>query len=71
MAKVIRSAAQSLAEASEGEDLEAAKNKLAYRLRSTVQAYAIQQKAVVVDSGTIISGEVRDITEEVINEVTR
>jgi Skp family chaperone for outer membrane proteins len=71
MVKVIRSAAQSLAEASEGEDLEAAKNKLAYRLRSTVQAYADKQRVVVVDASTILAGDAVDITEVIIKEVTR
>jgi hypothetical protein len=71
MAKVVRSAAHLLAEVSEGDDLEFAKDQLAKRLRSTVQAYAVKQQAVVVDSGTIIAGEAQDITEEVIKEVTR
>ena len=71
MAKVIRSAAQSLAEASEGDDLESAKYKLAQRLRSVVQAFAVKHRAVVVDVSTIIAGETRDITEDVIKEVTQ
>lgn len=71
MASVIRVAAQQLSEMSEGEGLETAKDKLAKRLRSTVQAYAIKYKTIVVDMTTIISGETRDITEEVIKEVTR
>lgn len=71
MVKVVRTAAQSLADASEGENLETAKDKLAKRLRSVVQAYALKHRAVVVDMSTIIAGETRDITEEVIKEVTR
>lgn len=71
MASVIRAAAQQLSEVSEGEGLETAKDKLAKRLRSVVQAYALKHRAVVVDMSTIISGETRDITEEVIKEVTR
>jgi len=71
MAKVIRSAAHSMAEASEGYDLESSKNKLAYRLRSTVQAYADKQRVVVVDTPTILAGDAVDITEVIIKEVTR
>lgn len=71
MASVIRVAAQQLSEMSEGEGLETEKDKLAKRLRSTVQAYALKHRAVVVDMSTIIAGETRDITEEVIKEVTR
>jgi hypothetical protein len=71
MASVIRAAAQQLSEVSEGEGLETAKDKLAKRLRSVVHAYALKHRAVVVDMSTIISGEIRDITEEVIKEVTR
>jgi hypothetical protein len=71
MASVIRVAALQLSEVSEGEGLETAKDKLAKRLRSTVQAYALKHRAVVVDMSTIIAGETRDITEEVIKEVTR
>ncbi len=71
MAKVVRSAAHLLAEVSEGDDLEFAKDKLAHRLRATVQAFALKHKAIVVDSGTIIAGVARDITEEVIKEVTQ
>ncbi len=71
MANVVRVAALQLSEVSEGEGLETAKDKLAKRLRSTVQAYALKHRAVVVDMSTIIAGETRDITEEVIKEVTR
>lgn len=71
MAKVVRSAAQRLAEVSEGDDLEVAKDKLAKRLRSVVQTYTVKQKAFVVDVSTVIAGEVIDITEDVIKEVTQ
>lgn len=42
MASVIRVAAQQLSEVSEGEGLEIAKDKLAHRLRATVQAFALK-----------------------------
>jgi hypothetical protein len=71
MARVIRVAAQQLSEVSEGEGLEMAKDNLAHRLRSVVQAYAIKYKTIVVDATTIIAGETHDVTEEVIKEVTR
>lgn len=71
MAKVVRSVAQQLSEVSEGEVLEIAKDKLAHRLRTTVQAFALKHKAIVVDASTIIAGVARDITEEVIKEVTQ
>lgn len=71
MVKVVRTAAQSLADASEGDDLELAKDKLAKRLRSVVQTYANKHKVIVVDATTIIAGETRDITAEVIKEVKR
>lgn len=71
MATVVRVAAQQLAEVSEGKDLDAAKDNLADRLRASVQAFALKHKAIVVDSGTIIAGATRDITAEVIKEVTR
>lgn len=71
MAKVIRSAAHSMAEAAEGYDLESAKNKLAYRLRSAVQSYALKYRALVVDASTILAGDAVDITEEIIKEVSR
>lgn len=71
MANVVRVAAQQLSDVSEGEGLEIAKDKLAHRLRSAVQAYADRHKAFVVDASTIIAGETRDITEEVIKEVAR
>jgi hypothetical protein len=45
MAKVVRSATQSLTDASDGEVLEIAKDKLAHRLRTTVQAFALKHKA--------------------------
>jgi hypothetical protein len=69
--KVVRVAAQQLADVSEGEGLETAKDKLAHRLRTAVQAYAVQYKAVVVDVSTVIAGETSDITEVIIREVTR
>lgn len=71
MAKVIRSAAQSLADVSEGCGLESEKDKLAKRLRSVVQAYALKHRVFVVDVSTVIAGEPLDITDDVVKEVTR
>lgn len=71
MARVVRSAAHRLAEVSEGDDLEVAKDKLAKRLRSVVQTYADRYNAIVVDVSTIIAGKTRDITEEIIKEVAQ
>lgn len=71
LAKIVRVAAQQLSDESEGEGLEIAKDKLAHRLRATVQAFALKHKAIVVDASTIIAGVARDITEEVIKEVTQ
>lgn len=71
MARVVRVAAQCLADISEEDDLESAKDKLGQQLRSVVQAYAVKYKAIVVDSGTVIAGATYDITEDVIKEVTR
>jgi predicted ABC-type sugar transport system permease subunit len=71
MTKVVRSAAQNLAEEVEGDVPEAAKAKLAKRLRSVVLAIAVKHKAIVVETGTIIAGETIDITEDVIKETAR
>lgn len=71
MARVVRSAAHRLAEVSEGDDLEVAKDKLAKRLRSVVQTYALKHKACVVDATMVIAGEWIDITEDVIKDVTQ
>ena len=68
ISKVVHVATKNLTESSEGEVLDSEKDKLAQQLRFAVNLYAITHNVVVVQSPTIIGGDVVDITDEIIRE---
>jgi uncharacterized protein YacL len=69
VAAVARVAAQVLSESEVGEVQDDAKELIAKKLRSAVQTYAEKHNAVVVDSSSIIAGQILDITKIILKEI--
>ena len=71
VATVARVAAQVLSESEAGEVQEDAKEIIAKKLRSAVQTYAEKNSVIVVDSSSVIAGQVPDITKIILKEINQ
>lgn len=69
VAKVARVAAQVLSESQMGDVQDDAKELMAKKLRSAVQAYAEKHSVIVLEGSSLLAGQVPDITPLILKEL--